>query len=119
MSGDKEWFEGRSADPYEKCYWRRVGVAVFLGLLLALFVGLAHGEPFAIAKADNGSVTLHKAPCALKTVSNLPFKAVWVQDGKVFEGCWAHHPYGLVVAFFDDLTVVLMNPQVFEPLRSM
>ena len=121
MSNDKEWFDGRSMDEQlERCYWRRVGAAVFLGLVLALFVGLVHGQPFAVAKADNGSVTLHRAPCELKSqIANLPYKAVWLQDGKTFEGCWAHHPYGLVVAYFDDLTVVLIQPQVFQPLRAM
>ena len=43
MSADKEWFEGRSADPYEKCYWRRVGFAAFVGIVLAMVAGLLHG----------------------------------------------------------------------------
>ena len=44
MSNDKEWFDGRSLDEQlERCYWRRVGAAVFLGLVLALFVGLTQG----------------------------------------------------------------------------
>ena len=43
MSADKEWFEGRSVDPYEKCYWRRVGFAAFIGVVLAMVAGLLHG----------------------------------------------------------------------------
>lgn len=107
-------------DPYERCFWRRVGFAAFLGIVLALFAGLLYAEPVARADAENGHVTLHKSPCELKDkIANLPHKAVWVQDGKTFAGCWAHHPYGLVIAYFDDLTVVLINPQVFKPLREM
>ena len=44
MSEEKDWFAGRTGDdPRERCFWRRVGAAVFLGLVLALFVGLLHG----------------------------------------------------------------------------
>jgi hypothetical protein len=43
MSEEKDWFAGRTTDPHEQCYWRRVGAAVFFGIVLALFVGLTQG----------------------------------------------------------------------------
>lgn len=59
MSQDDEWFEGRSVDaPYERCYWRRVGFAMFLGFVLALFVVAAHGAPTFRGQGDNGPIAL-------------------------------------------------------------
>lgn len=106
----------------ERCYIRRVLILAVIVLVVSMFVlgiGTAKAEPFARADADNGSVTLHKAPCELKTITNLPYKAVWVEGNKTFEGCWANHPFGVVIAYFEDATVVLIPPQVFQPVRQM
>ena len=49
MSINTEWFQGRGTDEekMERCYWRRVGLAVFLGILagLLLFSSRTHAAP--------------------------------------------------------------------------
>jgi hypothetical protein len=49
-------------------------------------------------------------------VSNLPGRATWTQDGKVFEGCYGlDMDLGLVVAYFQsDRTVVNLPQFLFE-----
>lgn len=50
MSHDDDWFEGRSVEQYERCYLRRVILAVMAGIFIAACVvglqGCATPETF-------------------------------------------------------------------------
>ena len=55
------------------------------------------------------TITLYDEPCELDAVKNLPYKAVWLENGKPSIGCWG--PWvndQKVVAYFDDKTVALI-----------
>lgn len=50
MGSETEWFEAKDRVQYERCYWRRVGFAVFFAIamgliLLPLLSGCASAEP--------------------------------------------------------------------------
>lgn len=73
-----------------------------------------------IAQATQGNVTvtLTNEDCALKEhVKNLPSRAVWEEKGKTFEGCW-RPTAGVIVMFFDDLTVVAAPMRAFRPVKE-
>lgn len=38
MSQETDWFEGRSEKQQERCYWRRIGFAIFLALALMMLL---------------------------------------------------------------------------------
>lgn len=121
MSQEKEYFAGLNivdAD-HERCYWRRLGVIVFLaGLLLYGVIGAirnVNAAPLVSASAEGAIITLTDEPCALKAISNLPFRATWVEKDKSYEGCYGvRADVGLVVAYFNDATVALIPMQVFK-----
>ena len=108
----------------ERLYLRRViGIALILGVVLglALYAGKARAEAKYHAPADNGRVILFDDKCALPEVSNLPFKAEWHENGKVFQDCWSppHPAVGVVMAYFTDKTVVGLPAQMFKKLTSV
>lgn len=87
---------------------------VFWIALLFCLPTLAFSAPQYAAEADGARIVLHDEPCALKGVSNLRYRATWAEKGKVFEGCWGPRPQeGLVLGFFEDLTVVAIPIQMF------
>lgn len=97
-------------------YWA-VGAAILLGVALAgaLWSGRAYSDPIFKAENEGVAITLYDEPCELAAVSNLPFKAVWIEKGKTFQGCWgARTEVGLVVAYFDDRTVGLIPIQALK-----
>jgi hypothetical protein len=54
----------------------------------------------------------------LKEVSNLPYKATWVEDGRTYKGCWAANQ-GFVVGFFvDDKSVAVMPMRIFQKVTG-
>lgn len=76
----------------------------------------------AVYVSDDGSVrvTLYDEDCALKEVRNLKRRATWEEKGQLFQGCYGQHPEtGIVIAYFDDGSVVLIPPQAFRPVRSV
>lgn len=120
---ETEWAEGVSVDERqaERCYWRRLagftlGAALVVYLLLALVSKVYAAAIFGLE--NNGvTVTLYTEDCQLKTVSNLPYRATWVEGGKTFEGCWGARPEaGVVLGFFDDGSIAMMPIQAFRKL---
>lgn len=89
-----------------------------VGLLLLAFLGSAHAEPMFRAEGDNTVITLHSEACALEAVANLPRRATWLEGGKTIEGCWQNHPFGLVILYFADKTVVLVPTQAFTQVTG-
>lgn len=91
----------------------------FLILFLLLVCAPVYGEPKAVANGATGqSVTLHDEPCAVPVAKNLQFRAVWKDRDASYEGCFTIQN-GIVVAYFDDRTVVAIPAQYFKTLVTM
>ena len=100
----------------ERGFLRKV-IAVLGFVCLIVLVGVAtnaHAAPMAqTVTAEGARIVVTDEACQLKEVTNLKYRAVWHEKGKTFEGCYAVHPYGLVVAYFDDKTVAVMPLDAF------
>jgi len=91
---------------------------MLMGLLIlpALFLAPpADAAVIAVAQRDGVIVSLTDEPCRLEVVKNLPGRALWVEAGKVHEGCFAVPGGGILVAYFEDRTVVLFHLGSFAP----
>ena len=78
-----------------------------------LLGGYVHAGPIAIAKAGAVTITLYDEPCALPAVANLKQRATWAEPGKTYNGCWGASELGVVMLYFEDLTVAAVPMQVF------
>ena len=94
-------------------------------LLLLLSLGLilpnsGIAKPIAIFSASNVTITLHDDACSLKSeITNLPKRAVWLQDGKAVEGCFGFSAqFGLVNFYFADKTSTAIPAQFFEAVTG-
>ncbi len=92
--------------------------AVVIGLVLggALYSAKVHAEAMFTTSDGTVAITLYSDPCELKgEIKNLPYKAVWTEAGKTFEGCWLpRDDVRLVTAYFADKTVALIPYSVFK-----
>lgn len=96
-------------------------MAIVTALGLALHAGRVFGDPIleAATKGRTKVVTLYNEPCALPAVKTLPRRATWDDKatGKRFEGCYGRDPdLGIVLFYFDDLSVVGLVEDVFRPI---
>jgi hypothetical protein len=88
-------------------------------IVLAIFATGALAAPMAqTATADGATIVLFDEPCKLKEVTNLKYRATWKEKGKTFEGCYAVHPFGVVVAYFNDGAVALMPIDSFQKVQG-
>lgn len=114
--GDLDLLECKSWSDSERKtvapYWL-VALAILFGVVLAMLPIYGRAEAMYRAESDGVIVTLTDEPCALASVKNLPHRSTWQEKGKTYEGCWGGHPLGVVVAYWDDLTVALI------PLQSL
>ena len=80
-------------------------------LLLAMPV---HAKTIAVSSVSQPGVTLTLTdePCQLD-VKNLPYRATWVEGGKVHEGCWNLHGQS-VAMYFEDRTVAAVPAAHFR-----
>lgn len=100
-----------------KVFWGTVitVVAVFLWSIPKL----VHASPLAqTVTAEGARIVVTDEECQLKEVTNLKYRVVWHEKGKVYEGCYAVHPYGLVVAYFSDKTVAVMPLDAFTKVTG-
>lgn len=97
-----------------------IRAAVLAGILFFV-VGKVYAEPVLEASEDGVRVVLHTDKCALKEVSNMPYRVVWHEKGKQIEGCWLPRPdAGVVMMFFAaDRTVALASIQSFRRVTSL
>ena len=125
MSINTEWFQGRGTDEekMERCYWRRVGLAIFLGIALAVILLplVAVAKPQYLASSGDVTITLFNDKCELKEVANLPFKVTWQEGGKVFHGCFGvNGEAGVVMMFFPgDKSVAAAPVGMFKPVTGV
>ena len=90
-----------------------------LVILMVVMVTKAFAGPIAEGAGDNGAkITLYNDPCKLKEITNLANRATWNEKGKVWEGCFGIHPYGVVLAYFNDGTVVIMPVDIFKQVSG-
>ena len=83
-------------------------------LALSLFVPvLGFAAPQFEASGEGVKVVVHSEKCALKEISNLPYRATWTEKGKTTEGCAGPHPIGVVLFYFADKTIVVVPMQEF------
>ncbi len=93
---------------------------VVLLITLAVLCSVAAAEPLAQIERDSVRIVLYSEPCELKDrVINLPRRAEWTGLARVYQGCWAQSPLGLVVLFFDDLTVTVLPSSAFVEVREI
>lgn len=86
-----------------------------LVLFVAAYTFRVYADPLVQAKAGGVTVTLYTEDCQLKEITNLPKRAVWTENGKDFEGCWAVNPdLRVVIAYFSDKTATALPMQIFQ-----
>lgn len=94
-------------------YWFIAFLIFVIGTVL--YAAKVSAEPLFSATAEGATITLTNEPCNVPAISNLPFRAVWVEKDKTYEGCFGvRQDIGLVLAYFDDKTVALIPMQVFR-----
>ena len=88
--------------------------------LLLLSASVAVAEPLAQLDRDGERIVIYSEPCELKArVVNLPHRAEWTAVGRVFKGCWALSTLGLIILYFDDMTVTAVPAQSFSTVREI
>lgn len=101
-------------------YWLNLAKLSACVACLLYLLGLAlpaQAKPRLTASEGNAVITLFDDKCELKEVSNLPYKALWVADGKTFVGCWGVRPdTRQVVFYFDDGSVGIIP---FDQLKQV
>jgi hypothetical protein len=92
---------------------------LILGLIV-LTLGTANAEPKFQAQLEGIRVLLHSDKCELKEITNLPFKAEWVEKGQVLQGCWKPNgEVGTVDFYFSDKTAFSMPAQMFRKVTGV
>lgn len=84
---------------------------LFWCLVLLFVTSFAFGQTFQ-AEGDGVRVVVYAGePCSLTSISNLPYKATWTENGKTVEGCAGIHPMGVVLFYFGADKTVVMIPR--------
>jgi hypothetical protein len=98
--------------------WLLWAIIAAFAIAFIFHAGRASAEPRFSVQDKNVSVTLYDEPCALKEhVANLPYRAVWVEKGQAFEGCFgAWSDAEFVVAYFSDKTIAVFPFSVIKKL---
>lgn len=93
---------------------------LLIGLAIVLSATLAQAVPIAESTMGKVTVRLYDEPCALKDrIKNLEYRAVWLEGGKEFRGCFGMNQMGIVLIYFEDKTVVGVPAQVFHKLQDL
>jgi len=85
--------------------------------LLLFFISFpAFADPILRFDAGEQSITLYDDKCSSKSVENLPFKVVLIEDGVAYEGCYGEVNWGpVILMFFEKKKVVgAMPTRVFK-----
>lgn len=90
-------------------------VVLLASIGLVFYASEPKADPVFWVNQDGIQVVLHNDLCSLTDrIGNLPHKATWQEDGKVYEGCWGLRPdVGYVIFYFEDRTVGLI------PIRAL
>ena len=100
--------------------WLRAAFLLLVGFLLLLAVLPAKAGALYKTDQEGFSITLYSDPCEMREVTNLKWRAMWIEDGKKIEGCWAPwQPFGVIGAYFADKTVAVIPIEVFEKVQGV
>lgn len=88
---------------------------------LTCWPAAALSQPLFATETGDVRIVLTDDPCALtENVRNLPFKATWTEKGQEQQGCWGvRQDEGIVVGYFDDLTVAIIQMRDFKKLLGV
>ena len=81
-------------------------------VLLSFATG-AWAAPVYRTQVENITITLYDDKKACPHAVNLPRKAVWRENNKDIEGCWALNQIGVIMFWFEDKTVASVPAQQF------
>ena len=88
----------------------------------ALYAGrvYAEGAPFQ-AIAGKVTITVYDQPCThVDQITNLPNRATWQEDGKVFDGCvGVISELGVAMFWFNDRTIAVVPLQMFHKVTAI
>lgn len=120
MSQDKEWHDFPQLPNLTILPWIVWGVLIGLVLAGTFYASRLYAEPRFTAQGEGVVITLYDEPCDLEDqITNLPYKATWVENGKTFKGCFVPRPdAGFVIAYFDDKTVALIPFKVLQKVGN-
>lgn len=91
----------------------------FLLALAATWPTNAHAAPIYKAEDAEMRIVLTDEDCKLtNVVTNLPKRATWVDKNGKYEGCYAIHDIGIVVAYFSDKTVAILPAYIFQKVAG-
>lgn len=81
----------------------------------------AHADPRYQASVQGVVITLHSEKCAIAEVSNLPYRATWMENGKTYEGCFGVvWPLEMVMFYFlGDRTVAVVPTAMFRAVQGV
>ena len=94
---------------------------ILLGLSIGavMYVSKSMAEPIAQVERGSIKVIIYSDKCSLEAVSNLPFRATWIENGEITEGCVdLDVKMKLLKFYFADRTVVTMPMHYFSKLFS-
>lgn len=100
--------------------WTRVVPLLAVLVFTVAWATKAYADPRFAVSTDKFRVTLYDEPCALKDqITNLPYKAVWEEAGKVYQGCWGPRPeVESIVVYFTDKTVGIIPFGALKPVTG-
>ena len=100
--------------------WLKLLTGIAVVVLIALILWASDSRAAALYQAQERGVTviLYDEPCALAAVLNLPLRAQWLEAARTFEGCWAPHPAGIIMAYFEDRMVEIFPARAFGKVQS-
>lgn len=103
----------------------KIAILVIALLLSLALVERASARVLLVTATGTHRIALTDEPCALKAVSNLPYRATWRDGATNYEGCY--HLFAVVVqragqpevqrwiaSYFDDRTVAVIPLEVFS-----
>ena len=88
-------------------------------LVIGATVGIvrkAYADPVAAFEQEGVRIVVYSESCALtETVTNLPNRATWTENGKTIEGCAQAFPQSGIAAFyFTDKSIAIVPLQMFQ-----
>ena len=102
-------------------FWLRALTVLAVAALIAVILWASDSRAAALEQAQDANgviVILYDEPCMLAAVVNLPLRAQWLERGKAFEGCYARHPAKIIMAYFEDRTVMIFPASAFGRVQS-
>jgi len=94
---------------------------LLVAIIGALYAGKVFAEPIAAANAGGVTITVYKEKCThVDSITNLPNRATWKEDGKVYDGCVGVIPQlGVAMFWFSDKTIAVVPLDMFQAVTGV